>query len=280
VEIIGYHATDRTIKILLALIVENMAENGVKNDLRLMHAGTPDCFVVPPWPLPKHPDEEPDSKGILDQLFGHAFESGSGGLKRTKGLTSWDECHPIPETPIVTFQSGGDHNPLLGGSFVMPEQGIPTDGRVAPFTVWKFGPFTQKAAHLITLGLRFAGSSCDQLLGPGQVEFTVDGPLRLVTRIKLEDLSDFSSETRRAWVDRITPFEEANHLLMGEGYDVIILREPLADRVELVGEIGIARAAKQPVQRGVQIADRFVTTHRHFSILARLAERTAEELVS
>jgi len=265
VEVLGYHDTE--VRILLALYLENLAPAGVENYLGMMHRGHVECAIVPAWPLPQHPDE-PQSRHsaktcVLRQLYGAAFFEDSRGLFQRKGLTKWDAWHSVDERRVIPEK---DSWKLKRTSECLHAE----TGAWVPFTTWRLGPFTESTFYLVTCVLRFAGETYHELVDQRD-NFTVDGPSRLLTRIKYEDLFRLPREDREKWIRQIEPFDSAR-LLLSDEYDVIILAPPLANEVHAYSKIGISLARLQPVHEGRHLGDRFITSDPGFSMIVKYGE--------
>ncbi len=284
VEVIGYHGEDDTARILVILAVTNTAPPSTKNYLRIMHRGNVEAFLRDAWPLPDHYDEaarwkqigaadggKAGSRGnVLIKLYREAFKEVGDELLQIEALTGWDEFLPI-DPPVRVFAcglrsclDGVKESPR--GHLIEPEVPSPSADTYSPFTSWKLGPFIEPGLHLLALELTFTGETYKELVTRG--EFTIDGPQRLLARVKHDDLARLSDRERTEWQSRLDKFE-GHSLLLGQSYDVIILRDPFADPIQMLGGTGIARAPKQPMCKNTPVADRFVTTNQAFSIALR-----------
>ena len=270
VEVIGYHKADQEVKILLALFLENQASAGLENYFGMMHRGNVDCEVKPAWPLPCHPDEKalPARNRVLQQLYAPAFNEVNGKLFQTKTLTPWDECHAIMDRPVI---------PWANKKGLKCVRGLPCDQspHYVPFTIWRVGPVTEPGNYLIVCALAFRGQTYYELV-ERESNFTIDGPTRLLARVKYEDLFRLPQNERTTWAQHLKPFEGAQPLV-GDGYDIIILGPPLADEVRTSGKIGILSAPLQPAHGPRHRADRFITSGRTFSMVAKYAHEVGIE---
>jgi len=266
VEVLGYH--EQEVRILLALYLENLAPTGTENYLGMMHRGHVECKIVPAWPLPQHPDEvkaELRAKdSILRQLYEPAFTQIDGRLVQLKGLTTWDTWHSVKERRVIPEKDGWK----LTRSSEIPYM---DSGGWVPFTTWRIGPFTESAFYLITCVLGFTGETYRELVDR-ESDFTVDGPMRLLARVR-DDLLRLPQQDRARWVGELARFE-CSHLLPGDGYDVIILAPPLAEEVRTSGQIGIASAPLQPDRGSRHLADRFIASDQRFSMVVEYAVET------
>ena len=273
VEVLGFHKEQREVRILLGLYVENRFQSGHENFLGMMHRGNVECFVRPAWPFPEHPDEhaaKSDGRlggnvdGVLAQVYGQNFQERDGKIYQVNTMTAWDNYVPIlnAEQPI-RWSPFSDYGPGEWGLPWSPDVEAPPLDQWVPFTTWTLGPFTEAASYLITVMLRISGQTYSTLVAR-EPEFTVDGPERLLSRINYEDLICLRDHERSPWKKRLAPFENS-HLLLGEGYDVIVLHSPLADKVQsLGGGIGITPAPRQP-----STGDRYVTANQAFCMTLR-----------
>jgi hypothetical protein len=280
VEVLAFHQESRKVEILFGLYVENKLPAGERNYLRMMHRGNVECFFVPAWPLPQHPAESrvhgPEVPGVLQQIYGDLFDEVNGQPRQTSTMTGWDGKVELPvsgqDRPVVWTpdeQACGEITEF--GRPLQSETPSPGFQVYTPFTTWELGPFTEPTSFLLTFVLLIQGATYDELVG-GDREFTVDGPERLLSRIRYDDLYRVPDEDRSKWCDRLKPFEQSR-LLMGEGYDVMILRPPYANAVEaLSGGMGIGLGPRQPLWQGQPMAERFITSHQSFSMALRYAK--------
>jgi hypothetical protein len=274
VEVLGFHQGDREMRILVGLYVENRLPAGADNYLGIMHRGNMECFVQPAWPLPLHPDESIGDGGVLHQIYGDLFEEIEGEVFQIKTLTAWDDSFEIKRERPIPWHPKRISEDRLVESWGWPWEPETLPASVeecVPFTTWKFGPFADPTSYLITFALRIRGKTYDKLVDRDR-EFTVEGPEHLLSRIKYDDLLRLSDQEQSKWRQRLEPFESSRLLFGSEGYDVIILNPPLADRVlALGGSIGIVPAPKQPTSRGVPTGERFITSNQAFSMTLRYA---------
>jgi hypothetical protein len=273
VEVLGFHEQAREVHIQLGLYLENRYEQG-PNYLRMLHRGNVECFLQPAWPFPSHPDEALSGESVLRDLYAPIFEDRGGTIMQVNTLTAWDSpvTYPTPQHAVAWGPQTGICVPGWGVPLV-PEMNDSerASGRYYPFTSWSLGPFAEQTSYLITCSLRVSGATYDELVH-SKPHFGVDGPERLLRRIRYDDLYRLPDDARGLWERELEPFEQSS-ITNGEGYDVIVLRSPLADSVErLRGSIGVAAAPKQPLRRdGQQVADRFITSDQAFSMTLRYA---------
>jgi hypothetical protein len=267
VEVLGYH--EQEVQILLALYLENLAPDGMENYLSMLHRGRVECNFVPAWPLPQHPDEAMAGHRakdcVLRQLYESAFTRQGGTLTQRKGLTKWDTWHSVAERRVIPKLENRDDRE----TWQMSESRCSETGSWVPFTTWRLGPFKESAFYLVTCALRFTGETYNELVDRKR-NFTIDGPLRLLTRLKCEDLLRLSARERTKWASELSRFEDS-HLLLGDEYDVIILVPPLAEQVRTYGQIDIASAPLQPARGRQKIAERFITSDHRFSMALEFA---------
>jgi hypothetical protein len=277
VEVLGFHHAEREVRILLGFYVEKKMEAGAENYLRLMHRGNVECFVQPAWPLPLHPDEVKYGSSVLRDIYAENFQEQEhdNHLLHVKTLTAWDARIPVAQPhPVVPWSPKIEGDPVKDwGWKLMPETPALPLEQYVPFTTWLLGPFDEPAPYLITCAIRIAHKTYDELV-ESKPQFTVDGPERLLSRIKYDDVFRLADQERAEWEGRLAPFEQS-HLLLGDGYDVIILNPPLADSVErLNGSIGIVPAPRQP---GRERGERFMTADQAFNMTLRYARSEVEK---
>jgi hypothetical protein len=274
VEVLAFHEAKEEVEILFGLYVENRLASGTPNFLGIMHRGNVECFLQPAWPLPLHPAEARNrlSKGVFQEIYGDLFRDIGGRPRQVSTLTAWDgELFLDAEKqvePIVWPPEELRRGEKTEFGWPFPSEGCSKPlGRYIPFTTWKLGPFIEATSYLITFVLRITGETYRKLVDRDN-EFTVDGPERLLSRITYDDLYRLPQEERALWHERLERFR-SSLLLMGEGYDVIILHAPYSDAVEpLNGSLAIGQAPKQPPH-----ADRFVTANQGFSMALRYAHQ-------
>ncbi len=149
-------------------------------------------------------------------------------------------------------------------------------GQYAPFTAWRLGPFLDIASYLVTFTLRITGETYHELVDDAR-EFTVEGPEHLHSRIKYDLQRRYSEPERQEWESFLQPFERSQ-LLLGEGYDAIILNEPFGDNIEVLsGGMGMLPAPKQPRRtnastQAVPSAERFIASSSAFSMTLRYSD--------
>lgn len=279
VEMLGYHKEEMVVRALVTVGLENRLE-GTPNFLRILHRGKVNAYLRPAWKLPAHPDElahweragtpadSPARQTVLNKLYRAAFDDTNVLCQKLK-LTGWDEyqrIEPVPVMPCKPNLSLEQITPTERGWSMLPEFCSSNEAHI-PFTIWTLGPFTEPGLHLIAFELEFSAETYRELVKGD--EFTVDGPQRLVARIKQDDLSRLPEPKRGCWQERLAPFETGH--LVGESYDVIILRPPFADLVESLGGCGIALAPLQPMCKGTAVGDRFMTVDQAFTMAFRYA---------
>lgn len=270
VEILGYHQTDRRVKILFTILAENMLASE-PNVLRFLHRGNVRCQVVQSWPLASHPDERDHNvKGILETLYGKAFEESEGHVLRRNVLSCCDvwekiETQNIVDWPAVSLSS---LNTEKGG--YLPQEDPPDNADdYVPFCTWTLPPFPEKGLYLIAFSLQFSGETYRRLV-EREPTFSVDGPERVLSVIEYDDFVNYGENKLAQWQARLAEFQDDSKRLAGESYDVIILGDPLADDVEVQQEMcirGIHVAPMQPITR----AKRFVTTDQSFTLPLKYA---------
>jgi hypothetical protein len=269
VEIIGYHQAERRARILIGMYLENRKCLGTENYFDVLHRGPVHCTLSPAWPPPQHADERMAgvTTCLLRELYEEAFEEDSGRLFQVKALTAWDEWRKIDHTSVVSV---GEATGVRCDE-ICPSTRTDTLCDYVPFTTWRLGPFRERCSYLVVLEMQFDGHTYDDLLGRG-TEFTVDGPTRVLARIREEDFARLPPNELENWTNRLDAFEKGL-LLQGEGYDVVILAPPLADELQLCRWSGVSPAPIQPSN-----GRRFLTANEEFSIAFRNVATTGGPL--
>jgi hypothetical protein len=265
VEVLSFHRADKEVRVLLGLFVQNKKSNNV---LGIMHQSNVDLLVHPAWPFPRHPDERGRRHGILDELYGGLFREDRGRLYQTHTLTAWDENLKIAEQEVRAWAP-------YGRTIKRIEPDISVGPHTyVPFTTWTLGPFPEVCSYLITFELQIKGPAYQYLVAPER-SFTVDGPERLLSTFRYGELPRVHSRHRDQWRKSLDTFEK-HKLLIGEGYDIVVLRPPLGDAIEFFrGGMGIAPASIQPSD---EVALRFTTVDQSFSIGLRYASSDVGDL--
>lgn len=276
IELLAYHRGERIVRILFVLLAENKLADGA-NILRIMHRGSVRCTLAEPWPLPCHPDEETSrSIGILEQLYGKAFEESGGHILYKNALSPCDTWHQDSEPREVLLWPRCEHSATDGdGSGHIEVERPQTDfARYVPFTTWSCGPFSEEKLYLISFHLEFAGETYDTLV-EREPTFSVDGPERLLSRIRYDDLANVPAKHREGWVSRWADFDAPATRVPSDSYDVLIMEPPLADQVTINDECCTTGIYQAPMQPG-DSAVRFVTTDDFFTLPMSYAHEHTE----
>lgn len=225
VEVLGYHRDRGRVSILYVLLAKNLNSDR-PNSLHLLHRGRVEARIVPAWPLPPHPDEKRANavSGPLASLF----------LRRDGEILLTDEALAGLEPDLQrgpTFVCSSSGPKVLEPNFALPD-----GGSHVPFTTWTID-VDRPGWHLIAVELAFDGETYSRLLPPGQV-FTVDGPERLLARIRYLDLSGLSVDDHRRWGDRLAPFMRPEQKVSPGRYDIVVLGPPCADPISPVDGYG------------------------------------------
>jgi hypothetical protein len=262
IEILAYRRREQRVTILFTLLAENRLPDR-PNALRLLHRGKVTCRLIPPWPLPRHPFESKSAKGILEKVYGQAFQRSENGLSRVRALTSRDSWNDISPTPV--FLGPEDKNNALTSQNVVPPEVevLDSSGYIA-FTTWQLEPFTQQGLYLLSFTLEFSGETYRKLV-ESEPTFTIDGPMRLLARIEYSDLDRSDKNTYEISRKHLADFKNPRRIINCESYDVIILGPPLGDQVEIdeiACPVGICSAPLQPNGN----AQRFLTDNQFFTL--------------
>jgi len=270
VEMLSFHQAKKHVRVLLGFFLKNCAPD---NFLGVMHQGEVDLYVHPAWPLPHHPNEDDAERGILEELYGGLFSEAAAKSSRSdtvlhqqSTLTAWDKLVRVEQPQTLHAW-----RPFDGLVQRLEPEPRPSESYV-PFTTWRLGPFKELTSYLITVELRIGGETYKRLV-ERETQFTVDGPERLLSTFRYMELPRVPQRQRAAWSERLAAFENQK-LLLGEGYDIIVLRPPFGDAVEFLrGGLGIAPAGLQPSNN---TGLRFTTVDQAFSIGLRYANADVE----
>jgi hypothetical protein len=267
---IGYHRRDHQVRIQLLFHLDNTAPSGTNNFLNVLHRGNVQFEVVPAWPFPSHPDEEAGNEtGVLNEIYGPMFSAAGKDLFQIRTLTAWDDYQEVERRRVIQWPPKIDNHrsPRSYASYSVSDQDTFDRQQLLPFSTFTLGPFTEEGSYLIALRMNFSGKVYDQLTGDHS-EFTVDGPIRLLSRIKYQDILKTPIAEQSAWRNRLKPFED-EALLPGEGYDVVLLGPPSADHVVPLSTSGISLAPLQPKQLIPGVVQRFVSANQRFTLTLR-----------
>lgn len=262
VEVLAYHKNEECVRILVMVLAENLAD--APNYLRFLHRGNVDCsLVTPSYPLPRHPDENRGSDvGILESVYGKAFKDCKGCVQE-EALTPWDAWENVARRSITLY---GGSEPKTAK--FAPEHNVPSGGSYVPFCVWKLGPFDGQGFYLIAFSLEFHSQTYKYLVNGNDGIFSVDGPRRLLAAIKYRDLMNCREEAP-FWKGLLNDFENHETAVKSDNYDVILLDEPLADKVNVRSDRcttnGIHKAAQNQLHESYP-AVRYVTTDPYFTL--------------
>jgi len=264
VETVGYHHRDKEVRILFSLYLENKLKDEIDNSLFVLHPGKVEYNVIDPWPPPLHQDEPnpPKNKNgdnILSSVYGKAFKYDNQKLVQANGLSAWDSWYGWNNEPVSIWPKSEKN---LGFADCVTERLPANDERdFVPFTVFKLGPFRKKGAYLTSFTLTARGETYDRLLRDDPI-FTVDGPESLLLRIERDYISKLPSYEQQMWRNELSLFEE--YIGLGESYDVILIKNPYADKVKRMWESGIVKAPLQPIPSSVAV--RYITRNPGFSL--------------
>jgi hypothetical protein len=272
VEILGYHYKAKEKHMLFLLHLENLKTN---NYLDLLHTGNTTLEVVAPSLSLQHQDE-PTRSHILKSVYGKAFEySGAGSeLWQKKGLSPWDSLYTIKKERVTIWPKADPTATLESFEIVYPEN--LEHNNFVPFTIWRLGPFTKKGAVAIALKLTFEGDSYDKIVLDQPHLFSVDGPEPLLSTISHSyipfHLDKDVQQKAKEWLGKFR-----NYMSFSEGYDVIIIKPPYADKVIPLKLSSIVRAPIQPKPAGV--ADRFITANPWFTMTLRYRKDRVNKII-
>jgi len=269
IEVLAYHrGWAGYVRILFGLMLENRLK-GQPNFLRLLHCGNVALTLKKSWPLPPH-DDAPDST-FIQSFYGQAFKEDAGQVLQVRNLSPWDEWMEEEPTPVLVWpdQEAIDKG-MSPGREITPEGTTTQECESPPFTVWQLGPFSQVGLHLVTFSLTFSGETYRRLVEAND-SFSVDGPERLLDRIRYFDLAEADMRYRPEWDKLLADFLDPQKRLTSEAYDVVILGPPFADRTTRVSDA--LRNGIHTAPLGLEgPGDRFITTSEYFSLPLRYTE--------
>jgi len=272
-EVLGYHRLERRARILFMLVAKNLLPSGRPNTLGVLHRGNNRFTRAHAWPLPRHPDEKPEfsqAKGVLEQLYGEAFEfdEQTQRVYRRQVLSPDDTWRLGKRTEVTLWEGEAREIPSP-----KPEG---FEGYV-PFTSWTLGPFDGMGHYLIAFELEVSGESYDRLVEEHPF-FTIDGPYRLLDEIEYGDLPRLAQCERGEWMRLLGPFKDEASRLDSVSYDLVILgggradaTVTSADKIEVEQDIRPCGACEAPRQDPGLVSKRFLTFNPFFSIAVKYA---------
>lgn len=297
VEALAFDRGQRKVAILFLLLMENLKP---RNYLRMLHPGNSSCRMVRAWTgddigtLPYHPwEDELAGNSVLDQIYHKLFRyrRASKELYQVRALNPFESIYGLktPRKVVVWPHDDNAHWRPEEGLMDGMERFIGSDDEDAfvPFTAWRLGPFVQTGLVLVSFHLWFEAANFDQLVTDREY-FSVDGPSRLMSRIKYDCIPVMAAGEQRGWRQDLTFFED--HIDFERNYDIVIhkIREADGSRVEVDkdGSHNIAEAAEDRQPRDAQVARRYVTMKSDFKLNLHFikepsgAERQAPDVVA
>lgn len=264
-EVLGFHFFEKQAKVLATFYLQNNCENGHKNYIHILHPGNVHADMVTS-PLPSHPDEK--CKGftadnILQYLFGNAFNIVDNGeiIWQVRALSPWDTWHDMTKCERVNWPNDPrnlDNCPHIDR--VSPEVEYKKE-EFTPFTVWRVGPFTKKGPVIFSLEILIEAKTFEELILSNGI-FTVDGPTRLLSRIKHKYLPLIAKSDREDWMKELVSFN--TYIKSDAGYDIVILGQDYADEPSVEQKSCINEAFLQP--QAVSHGMRYSTDKSNFTI--------------
>jgi len=265
VEVLGFHRDQQKVNILFLLYLKNKKQD---NHLLVLHPGNTGLEVVRfAGALPSHQDEvssKMGQKNILESVYEDMFKFDYETAKclQKKGLSPWDSRYGIDDPEEVIIWPAAEHP--SDTSVCSGEKVVQDKTQFAPLSTWRIGPFRQVGWVLLAFKMWFCGDTFKKFVEEGML-FTVDGPWRLLSKIKHNFILPFERDTFGDWGKELGRFEDCLGFRQG-GHDVIILKPPLADNVvvDMDGSNMITKAPTQPSPSG--IADRYITANPGFKL--------------
>jgi hypothetical protein len=224
VEILGWHQKEKEVLFLI-----HLRNNKVNNPLKILHPGNVRCKIADlSNGFPLHQDEiergVKQDDCILKKIYGGllSFNKEKGTFHREKTITAWDSLREAnTKHDIIKIYKGNDD--LIKDRFDFAEE-----TKFKPFSTWELESFEDTGEYLIALYITVNKASYAEFVEKGSF-FVVDGPKRLLDRIKYWHIPNLAPDKQEKWRNKLSEFEEC--LPFNESYDVVTLGEPLADRV-------------------------------------------------
>jgi hypothetical protein len=260
-EILAYHHNLKQVDILVFILAESLKDD---NCLHMLHPGNTTCKTVSSWPLPSHIDEASTKKqNVLTHMYGELFVPCGVSLKLARDLIV-DNGRIISNGTLVNTWPR-KHN--IKESFCTTEYPIDINSSdkqngYIPFTRWLIGPFDLKSLYLLTFRLRFCGETYLRLITSDG--FSVDGPIRLLHRIKT-GLFNMNAEDKEKWTQHLSVFLDADKHILPESFDVVILEGDKADNVSVLHDF-FPNGIYLHQEQNLHGAQRYITTKQSFSL--------------
>jgi len=131
----------------------------------------------------------------------------------------------------------------------------------APFTSWRIGPFRKKGPVLMSLEIKLVGESYRELVAQGRT-FSIDGPERLLSRIKYSYIPCLAKEQQCLWKKECNKFR--NYFNTGQSYDIVLLGKNFADEVKILEKSGVTEAPLQLSSKDIGM--RYITDDSNFTM--------------
>lgn len=228
IEVLGFHKTQKKTEVLLLLYIRNEEEN---NQLMLMHPGNVSCEAVDfQGGLPKHQDElrlhESNQMSILDSIYHKVFEfdQKNSTFYLRKILTLWDSLSDIDlwdQNEIAIWNNSPQ-------KYILPLFQMKDNTKWSPFSAWKLGPFPSIGDYFLAVKVTLSNESYSTLVNPDSF-FLVEGPKQLQSKLYQVFIPYFTHDDPKGWRKKLSFFN--NSLRFRDGYDIVILDEPFADKV-------------------------------------------------
>jgi hypothetical protein len=269
VEILSYLDDERKVNILYLLLAKKKGDD--PNTLGFIHRGRTKCRLLQPWPIQRHPNEKTESYPILQKLYGKYFEDrgvGNGGdLVIKKIRINSDQWEDLDKPEVVIPYPIGDLSSSI--EMIKPrDQGY----EHIPFSEGTLKGFEKSGYYLLCISFSFCGETYDRLIRESD-PFTVDGPSRLLSRIKYYDLARIPSEDRKYWDEHLQPYEDPSKSLPCRFYDIILLNNSETSNVKVMDEYtsnGIYRVFNHPKFEGLY----YLTVDQAFTLPLAFSKKT------
>ena len=280
VETLAFNRADKRVSILFLLLIENDRPGSY---LRVLHPGSSRCELVEPWDgdvigtLPYHRDggeEEEDGRpSVLQQVYERMFHyvPEEGKLYQVEALNPHESWYGLEVKRRVKIWPQEDEclwtdaEKRQGGIQVVDGPDRPDE--FVPFTTWKLGPFKEAGLTLLSFSIAFDRRNYDVLVGDREY-FSVDGPMRLRSKIKRDCIPLMPPETQKRWYKSLEFF---NTWIAFQGnYDIMIRTTPEADgsyvEVDECGSCMVVEAAEDRQPQPGSCARRYVTIDEDFKL--------------
>jgi hypothetical protein len=277
-ETLGFHFKKKTVNVQTTFYLSNNLPDSEENYLYILHPGNVDFELITDTPFPPHRDEK--DYNLLESLYSQSckYDPVTKKLIQVRALSSWDDWQDYSKEEFERVNWPGDleNKPPIVARKSFPDENLISINKFSPFSICKVGPFTKNGAVLFSLNIRLNMESFIELVDRGAT-FTIDGPQRMLSRIKhcyIPKIDD--SDFRNVCINELSKFED--FLKAAAGYDIVVLGEKFADLPVEIDKSYIEEALIQLPRRDYGV--RYITNNCNFTMeLCRNSEKEIREYI-